>query len=90
MNEGQNKFLSFITDRVQEGKLDEAKKLLGDAFQQQQAGQFDASKLASMTPQLLSLIKPESLDEVKEVCANFAQSDQMKGAVSNLMKGFGK
>ena len=32
MHQGQEKFLGFILERVQEGKVDEAKSLLAESF----------------------------------------------------------
>lgn len=71
MNSGQEKFLEFILDNVIEGKEDEAKKLLSESFKKQDDGSFNKMYLITFIPKMLKLIKPESVEKVKEIMTQF-------------------
>ncbi len=71
MNPGQEKFFNFIMERVQKGKQAEAKKLLEESFAKQANGTFSAEYLKGFAPKMAALLKPESVEEVKGIMAQF-------------------
>ncbi len=75
--EQQEEFLSFILEKVSGDDHGKAKDILGGAFKKQDDGEFGLDDVVAMAPKLLSLLKPEHIDEVKNVMEGFA-------------KGFGK
>lgn len=74
MNQGQEKFLSFILERVQEDKVEEARALLADNFRKQAEGTFTKEDISQFAPKIVSLLKPEKVDEVQTVMKQFAQN----------------
>ncbi len=73
MNPGQEKFFNFIMERVQKGKQAEAKKLLEESFAKQANGTFNAEYLKDFAPKMAALLKPEAVEEVKGIMAQFGQ-----------------
>jgi hypothetical protein len=71
MNEGQEKFMSFIMDRVIEGKQEDAKELLAESFGKQQSGEFNMEYLQSFMPRMVALLKPEEVEQVMSIMQNF-------------------
>lgn len=74
MNQGQEKFLGFILDRVQENKVDEAKALLAESFNKQSEGSFSHEYIMQFIPKMISLLKPEKIEEVKSIMEQFAKN----------------
>lgn len=74
MNQGQEKFLGFVLERVQEGKVDEAKALLAESFKKQSEGTFSHEYIIEFIPKMIALLKPEKVEEVKEIMQQFAQN----------------
>ncbi len=74
MNQGQEKFLVYILERVQEEKIEEARKLLEDNFKKQAEGTFTQEDALQFMPKIISLLKPEKVNEVQEVMKQFAQN----------------
>ena len=74
MNPGQEKFLNFILERVQEDKVDEAKALLEDNFKKQDAGTFSAADIAEFGSKMVSLLKADKVEEVKAIMKQFASN----------------
>ncbi|MDU1848077.1 MAG: hypothetical protein E6778_21340 [Niallia nealsonii] len=72
--QGQEKFLSFIIQRVQEGKEEEAKEILVENFRKQNEGTFSQSDIEQFLPKMISLIKPEKLEEIQAVVKQFSGS----------------
>lgn len=70
--QGQEMFLSFILQRVQEGKEDEAREILLENFKKQDEGTFSQEDIQAFIPKMMSLIKPEKLDEIKAVVKQFS------------------
>ena len=70
MNNGQEKFFNFIMERVDLENQDKAKELLSESFAKQDEGTFNQEYMMSFIPRLLKLIKPEFLDEVKNIMSN--------------------
>ncbi len=78
MNQGQDQFLSFILERVKDDKVEEAKVLLGENFKKLTEGNFTQDDIVQFIPKMISLLKPEKLEEVQTVVMQFA------GNFSNL------
>lgn len=72
MNPGQEMFYNFFIERVKDGKKEEAKALLDDAFARQAAGTFSKAYLEETMPQYFALIKPEKIEEVKKAMEHFS------------------
>ncbi|CUP48589.1 MAG: hypothetical protein KIB43_09640 [Clostridium baratii] len=70
MNQGQEKFLSFIMQNVEEKNQDKAKELLNESFAKQDNGTFNAEYMAEFIPRMLELIKPGSVEQVKNIMMN--------------------
>lgn len=70
--QGQEMFLNFILQRVQEGKEDEARAILTENFRKQNEGTFSQNDIQEFVPKMISLLKPEKLDEVKAVVKQFS------------------
>ena len=73
MNEGQQKFLGFILDRVQEDKKEEAKALLQENFEKQAAGTFGKEDAMGFMPKIMNLLKIEHVEEVKAIVMEFGR-----------------
>ncbi|KKI91047.1 hypothetical protein WQ54_16970 [Bacillus sp. SA1-12] len=70
--QGQEMFLHFILQRVQEGKEDEAKEILTENFRKQDEGSFSQDDIQEFIPKMISLLKPEKLAEVQAVVKQFS------------------
>ncbi len=70
MNSGQEKFFNFIMERVELEKQPKAKELLSESFAKQADGSFNKEYMMSFIPRMLELIKPEYIDEVKNIMTN--------------------
>ena len=70
--QGQEMFLNFILQRVQEGKEEEAKAILIENFKKQNEGTFSQDDIQEFLPKMISLLKPEKLEEIKAVVMQFA------------------
>lgn len=70
MNNGQEKFFNFIMERVDLENQDKAKELLSESFAKQDEGTFNQEYMMNFIPRMLKLIKPEFLDEVKNIMSN--------------------
>lgn len=70
MNPGQEKFYQFIMMNVAEENQDKAKELLSESFGKQDDGTFDQEYMSSFIPKMLSLIKPENVEQVKNIMQN--------------------
>lgn len=74
MNPGQEKFFNFIMERVQDGKQEEAKALLEESFGKQADGTFNQEYLEGFVPRMIAVLKPEHVEEVKAIMAQFGQN----------------
>lgn len=72
MDNKHEQLLNFILKRVQDGKVDEAKKLIQAAGEKCVASTFTNSDIGEFIPKLTMLIKPNHVDEVKEAVHEFA------------------
>jgi len=70
MNQGQEHFFNFIIQNVEEKNHDRAKELLNESFTKQDNGTFNAEYMASFIPRMLELIKPECVEQVKNIMMN--------------------
>lgn len=70
MNQGQEKFMEFILQNVEQKNEDTAKKLLNESFAKQDDGTFNQEYLMNFIPQMLELIKPEN-EHVKNIMMNY-------------------
>lgn len=71
MNEGQQKFLNFILNRVKEGNEGAAAQLLSDTFRKQDSKEFTKEDMEQFVPKMLDLLKPECVDEVKMIMQDY-------------------
>lgn len=74
MNPGQEKFLNYILERVKENKIEEAKVLLSESFAKQAEGTFTKEEASAFIPEMISLLKPENIEEVQSVMSEFSQN----------------
>ncbi|CUN75145.1 hypothetical protein H8S10_08925 [Clostridium sp. NSJ-49] len=70
MNNGQERFFNFIMERVSSENQEKAKELLSESFAKQNDGSFNKEYMMSFIPRMLELIKPEFIDEVKNIMSN--------------------
>lgn len=70
MNNGQERFFTFIMERVALENQDKAKALLSESFAKQDEGTFNKEYMMNFIPKMLELIKPECIDEVKNIMLN--------------------
>ncbi|MET3574448.1 hypothetical protein ACFFIY_13260 [Bhargavaea ullalensis] len=70
--QGQEKFMEFILERVQEGKEAEARAVLAENFKKQDEGTFSQEDIRAFIPKMMGLIKPERLAEVQAVATRFS------------------
>ena len=71
MNPGQTKFYEFILERVAIKDHDKAKSYLKESFEKQANGTFDKAFLTLIQTKILAIVKPESLEEVKQAMSRF-------------------
>ncbi|MCF0148106.1 MAG: hypothetical protein HUJ77_06875 [Clostridium sp.] len=74
MKQGQEKFLEFILERVQEDKVNEAKSLLSESFKKQTDGTFSKEYIMEFIPKMISLLKADKVEEVKAIMEQFAKN----------------
>lgn len=67
-------FYNFFMERVKDGKEDEDKALLEEAFTRQAEGTFGKSYLQETMSQYFALLKPEAIEEVKQAMEHFASA----------------
>lgn len=71
MNNGQEKFFNFIMERVALENQDKAKELLSESFAKQNEGTFNKEYMMSFIPRMIALLKPECVEEVKNIMNNY-------------------
>ncbi|WP_297631225.1 hypothetical protein [uncultured Clostridium sp.] len=69
MNNGQGRFFHFIMERVTPENKEKAKELLNESFTKQDEGTFNQEYMMRFIPQMLGLLKPECIEEVKNIMA---------------------
>ena len=70
MNKGQEMFFNFIMQNVEEKNQAKAKELLNESFGKQDDGTFNKEYMMDFIPRMLELIKPESVEQVKNIMMN--------------------
>ena len=70
MNQGQEMFFNFIMQNVEEKNQEKAKELLAESFGKQADGTFNQEYMMSFIPRMLELIRPESVEQVKNIMIN--------------------
>lgn len=70
MNQGQEKFYDFIMQNVSDENKNRAKELLSESFKKQDEGTFTQEYMMSFIPRMMELIKPESVEQVKNIMMN--------------------
>ncbi len=70
MNKGQEMFFNFIMQNVKEESKEKAKELLAESFGKQDDGTFNKEYMMTFIPRMLELIKPESIEQVKNIMMN--------------------
>lgn len=65
MNQGQDKFLNFIVERVEREHVDAARELLIANFKKQEEGGFGREDMLSTQEALMKMLKPEAVSEVQ-------------------------
>ena len=71
MNQGQQMFYDFVLARVQEGKEEEIKAVMKESFKRQAEGTFTMEYMNETAPKMMSLIRPECVEEFKNAAAHF-------------------
>ncbi|WP_288221428.1 hypothetical protein [uncultured Clostridium sp.] len=67
MNKGQEMFFNFIMQNVEEENQEKAKELLAESFGKQDDGTFNKEYMMTFIPRMLDLVKPESIEKVKNI-----------------------
>ena len=74
MNQGQERFLNFILEKVKEDEIEVARMLLEENFKKQAEGTFTREDAITFSTKIISLIKPENIDEVQTVMKQFSNN----------------
>lgn len=70
MNNGQERFYTYIIERVELENQEKAKEILRESFAKQEEGTFNKEYMMGFIPRMLELIKPECIEEVKNIMVN--------------------
>lgn len=71
--QGQEMFLNFILQRVQEGKEEDAREILTENFKKQDEGTFTKEDIEQFIPKM-NILKPEKIEEVQAVAKQFSKT----------------
>jgi len=74
MNDAQNNFKKFILQRTISGNAIEVEDLMEKAINMQNQGAYDREMMAKLMNDILAVIRPECIDEVKEKMKHFGQT----------------
>ena len=69
--QGKDQIIKFIMDKVQEGKLPEAKAIVTDGLEKHEKGALDSAGIQGLIQKVSPLLKPEYIDEVKNFITSF-------------------
>lgn len=72
MNSSQDKFYHFILDRTTPEHQDDMKHLLAELIERQATGELNKVYLMGVMPRALSYLKPEAVNEVKNMISDFS------------------
>lgn len=76
MNEYQQKFYSFIMERVDEAHKEAAEGLMQESFEKQNNGTFNLEFLQKFQGEMMGMLKEEHKEEVIGVMSQFKQQFQ--------------
>lgn len=76
MNNQQEKFYSFIMERVEAASKEKAEKLLQESFEKQNNGTFNLEFLQKFETVMTGFLKEECREEVVKVMGQFKQQFQ--------------
>ncbi|MFV0479327.1 MAG: hypothetical protein ACK5LZ_01975 [Anaerorhabdus sp.] len=79
---------NFIMDKVIGDKQEEAKKLLDGVFSGASLDNLDMSKVKEVGEKILTMVKPDSLDEVKGAIETFTTGSAAKGLLDKVKSLF--
>lgn len=71
MNQGQEKFYTFILERVEDGKKELAINLLEEGFKKQADGSFNNEYMQQYILRMMPLLKIKHHAEVKDIMITF-------------------
>lgn len=72
MNQGQQKFYDFVMERVQTGKEEEIRAIIRESFRRQDEGIFTKEYMAETALKMISLLRPECVEEFKQAAAHMS------------------
>lgn len=72
MDKGQEQFLEYILERVQEDKVEEAKELFLGTFKKLTEGTLTQEEIMMLIPIAMGLLKPDKVEEVLAIMNEFA------------------
>ena len=81
MENGQNLFFDFILERTPDDKKDEMAAFLDEAFKPPEDGSFDPEAFQKNNEIVLSMLKPEAVDEVRRMMNPFDDSEPLDEAL---------
>jgi hypothetical protein len=71
--QGQEKFLHFILQRVKEDKVEEAREILLENFKKQDEDSFTKDDIEQFIPKMMSILKPDKIEEVRAIASKFSE-----------------
>lgn len=75
MNPGQEQFLNFILERIQDGKQEEARTLLVESFDKKASGAFNGEYMKGFGMRMLAMLKPEHVQEVQAIMTQYGSGN---------------
>lgn len=72
MNEGQEKFLAFFLANTKESEQNQAKQLLLESFKAQEDHKLTRAEFTDLQNNLLPLLQPDKVEDVKKAMAHFS------------------
>jgi len=74
MNPGQAMFYDFAMQRVQAGREEELRAVMEESFRRQDEGTFTKEYMAQIAPKMISLLRPECVQEFAQAAAHMAST----------------
>ncbi|MDR1705112.1 MAG: tetratricopeptide repeat protein [Clostridiales bacterium] len=72
LNPGQKMFFDFVMERVLEGKKADIQKIMAESFKRQADGTFTKEYMAETAPAIITLLRPECVEEFKQAAAHMS------------------
>ncbi|MGK0551671.1 hypothetical protein ACSFB8_04890 [Enterococcus faecalis] len=73
MKASQEQFYNFIIERTKPDKEEAMKQLLAELLERQGTNQLDKMYLMGVMPRAISYLKPEAVNEVKNIVSEFTK-----------------